>query len=144
VPSAPIAAVSAPSGSAPALPALPSLTASVTVALSATPSRASLFLDGHALPSNPYKATLPTDGSTHRVLAEAVGYATRTVTLTPDHDTDVLLALDPIRSTPAPPTPAPAPAPAETSSPPKSNKCNPPYVIDADGIKRFRPECLAQ
>jgi serine/threonine-protein kinase len=153
-----------PVGSASAAPPVPSAVASasasvpvppasappagVTVALSATPPRATLFLDGHALPSNPYKATLAADGSSHRVLAEAAGFAPRTLTLTPDHDTDVVIALDPVRA--PPPRPAPAqPPPAqppsvETSTAPKSNKCNPPYVIDADGIKRFRPECLAQ
>jgi serine/threonine-protein kinase len=146
-PSALAVAVATPSASAPVAPA-PAQTSAVTVALSAAPPRAILFLDGHALPSNPYKATLPADGSSHRVLAEAAGFAPRTLMLTPDHDTDVVIALDPLRGPPPRPQqaapPAAAPPPAETTSPPKNNKCNPPYVIDADGIKRFRPECLAQ
>ncbi len=151
-PPAPSALVSAATATASAVPSAAPQPGSVTVAFSATPSRATLFLDGHALPSNPYKATMAADGSAHRILAEAAGYAPRTVTLTPDHDTDVLIALDPIvrtgggpvRPTTPPPQPVTPPPQPEANTPPKSNRCNPPYIIDADGIKRFRPECLSQ
>jgi serine/threonine-protein kinase len=83
------------------------------------------------------------------VRAEAPGYFAKTVTLTPDHNTDMTIALDPVRGAPAArPAPAPAPPPPSPAPDPnaatKSAKCSPPYVVDADGIKRFRPECLAQ
>jgi serine/threonine-protein kinase len=142
--------------SAPAVPPPAPATASaaqpttVTVALSTTPARASLFLDGRLLPGNPYTATLPLDGAQHRVRAEAPGYFARTVTLAPDHNTEMSIALDPVRGGP-PARPAPAPPPPPPASPPpdpnaaaRNARCSPPYVVDSDGIKRFRPECLAQ
>ena len=143
----PPAASAVPTVSAPVPPA-PARASSVTVELSANPARAALFLDGHLLPSNPYTTTLPSDGSTHKVYAEAAGYLPRTIPLTADHDADVKIVLDPLRpgtlraaAPPAPPPPQPS---SEASSQSKSNRCSPPYVIDADGIKHFRPECLAQ
>ena len=45
---------------------------------------------------------------------------------------------------PAPPAPAPAPTPVvvKKPSPPPAPACNPPFVIDAAGVKRFKVECL--
>jgi serine/threonine-protein kinase len=136
IPTAPSAAVAAPT--------------SVTVKLSTIPADATLSLDGHPLPGNPYPAKFPLDGATHKVHAEAPGYQARTITLTPDHDTEIILALDPVRGFHAGPgrgsTPTAAPSAsqaAQQTAAPKVN-CHPPYLIDADGIKHFRPECLGQ
>ncbi|WP_438030783.1 serine/threonine protein kinase [Sorangium sp. So ce233] len=40
-----------------------------------------------------------------------------------------------------PPAPAAKPTPAAPASPPAA-RCDPPYTIDADGIKRFKVECM--
>ncbi|XXY21917.1 serine/threonine-protein kinase [Sorangium sp. So ce216] len=45
-----------------------------------------------------------------------------------------------VPSAPAP-APAPEPTPAVPASPP-SPRCDPPYTIDAEGIKRFKVECM--
>ena len=131
VPPSAVFATATPSSAAPA-------SSSVTVNLSTIPADASLFLDGHPLPANPYSARLPPDGGTHVVRAEATGYQVRTVTLTADHDTDVILALDATRLTRGAlkhsPAPIVASAPAPSASA-KSNNCSPPYFIGADGIE---------
>jgi serine/threonine-protein kinase len=131
----------APSSAAPSGPA------SVSLVLSTTPARATLWLDGRLLPSNPYTATFVVDGSPHKVRAEALGYNSRIVTISPDRNADFNVMLDPIRAAPRPqpppPTP-PKPSPVVESPPaaPKSSKCNPPYFVDSDGIKKYKPECL--
>ncbi len=134
-----------------AAPTAPAPT-SVQVNLSTIPADAILFLDGRQLPTNPFSATLPVDSVRHIVRGEARGYATRTVIVSPDHDTDVILALDPLRAERGLPprgvAPPPTHAVASASVPgaglvAKSN-CTPPYFIDADGIKRFKPECVGQ
>jgi serine/threonine-protein kinase len=44
---------------------------------------------------------------------------------------------------PKPPEPKPKPpVHAPTPSPTPAAQCNPPFVIDAQGVKRFKPECL--
>jgi eukaryotic-like serine/threonine-protein kinase len=40
----------------------------------------------------------------------------------------------------APAAGAPAPAPAPAAAPPRN--CTPPYVLDAEGVKTYKPECL--
>jgi eukaryotic-like serine/threonine-protein kinase len=151
--SAPAAAVPAPT---PYTRASPS---QVSVAISSSPRRATLFLDGRQLPSNPFSSTVPIDGAVHRVRAEAPGYASRTVDIAPDHDIELVVTLDalPARGGPqriqiASPPVVTAPttdnnnanANANASNPSTNNnhKCNPPYYIDADGIKRFKSDCL--
>ncbi len=150
------AAIDTAPSSAPIAPTPPA-PPSFQVKLSTVPREAVLFADGQQLPRNPFVATWT--GDTHTVRAEAPGYATRSLVVTPDHDTDVTLALDPIRSfrgyVPSHATtstlasstasPQPPPAPAPNSAPVhKSDACNPPFFVDSDGIKRFKPDCLGQ
>jgi serine/threonine-protein kinase len=144
VPAAPTPSLTA-TETAPPPPTAAPTAAFVSVALSTVPKKATLFLDGDQLATNPYTAVLPKDGATHRVRAEYAGYVARTITLTPDHDTDVVVVLDAIvyhggRAAAA--AQAPAAAPPRDSTPPANNKCNPPYYIDAEGIKKYKPECL--
>jgi serine/threonine protein kinase len=121
---------------------------SVTLSLSTTPKRATLYLDGHALANNPHSAVVPMDSAVHAVRAEAPGYLPKTVMVTPDHDTDVVVALEPVAVRVGPRTTPAASSSTQTAAPPNNggnasnNKCNPPYFIDSDGIKKFRPECL--
>ncbi len=121
---------------------------SVTLTLSATPKRATMTLDGTALPTNPYKAVVPSDEVIHSVRAELAGYAPKTVMVAPGRDSDVVVVLEPLVFKGAPRSvPAPAPPPAQSAVGPSDAKasgsrCSPPYFIDAEGIKKFRPECL--
>jgi len=141
-----VPAVSPVPPQAPSTAPAPAGPASVSLVISTTPGRATLSLDGRVLPSNPYTATFVVDGAPHKVHAEAPGYNPRTITITPDRNADFNVMLDPIRGAgrPAPPPVAPPkPAPAVENTPaPRSSKCNPPYFIDSDGIKKFKPECL--
>jgi serine/threonine-protein kinase len=130
---------------APALSAsAPAGPASVSLVLSTTPARATLSLDGRVLPSNPYTATFVVDGSPHKVHAEAPGYNPRTITISPDRNADFNVMLDPIRfgARPPPVPPPPKPPPAVETPPVTRGKCNPPYFIDSDGIKKYKPDCL--
>src|SRR5258708_6483825 len=74
--------VPAPVASAPPAPA------TVSLVLSTTPARATLSLDGHVLPGNPYTATFVVDGASHKIHAEAPGYNARTITISPDRNAD--------------------------------------------------------
>ncbi|HEV3192630.1 MAG TPA: serine/threonine-protein kinase [Polyangiaceae bacterium] len=150
---APVASA-APAALPPPTPSQPAAPPEVSVAISSNPKRATLFLDGRQVPSNPYTGTVPVDGAIHRVRAEAPGYASRTVEVAPDHDIEVAMVLDALPSRgrqgtqiTSPPVPTVAPPAGDnsagTSNPSANNhKCNPPYYVDADGIKRFKPDCL--
>jgi serine/threonine-protein kinase len=132
--------------------------AQVSVTMSSSPRRAVLFLDGRQVPSNPYTIAVPIDGAVHKVRAEAPGYVSRTVAVTPEHDIEVVLPLDafPAHGRPATQISAPAPVVTASATPPagESNKsstnvstnngrkCSNQFYIDADGIKRFKAECL--
>lgn len=49
-----------------------------------------------------------------------------------------------VASPPQPPlrVPAHAPAPKKTAAPVTKSTCDPPFFIDAEGVKRFKPGCL--
>jgi len=154
--------VRAPAAASPATPAkAPSAAApaptQATIRFSASPTDAELFLDDRKLPSNPTSEVLPVDGTVHRLRAEAKGYASEVVELSPTHDDSVALELTPI-SAPAPskrvstrpfvgagkrlpPAPTPASA-APAPEVPKKPACDQPFFIGSDGIKKIRPECL--
>ncbi len=143
----------APGSAAPVAPAAtssPESATNIAVVLSASAPHATLYLDKQALASNPFTAHFPVGTATHQVRAEAPGFVPRTVTFVSDHGTEVTIALDPVRPiasrasprTPAPAPASPPPAPAEPKEVSKSQRCNPPYTVDSDGIKHFRSECL--
>jgi serine/threonine protein kinase len=96
------------------------VTAEVHVTLAATPASASIFVDGKAVPGNPFAGTFPADSAQHAVRVEAAGYEASSVTLLFDQDRAVNLALRPVHPEPAPSTsrspsratPAPAAAPS--------------------------------
>lgn len=126
------------------------------VRLEAVPSEAKLFLDGNALPANPYTQSLPRGKYLLRV--EAEGYVTTSETLTLEQDAEVRLELRPKKAH-APPeslkqsprkgrgallnTPkakAERPSPSSAATPLAS--CSMPYLVDSRGIKRIKPECM--
>jgi serine/threonine protein kinase len=142
---------------APVQPAGPSR---ATVRFSVSPPGATLFLDGTELPPGTASKVLPADGSTHSLRAEAKGHAPRSLEFSANGDLTVDISLTPIAQAPATadaktgPVRAPvrggrpivarpvttaAPA-ASPAAPPKAD-CSSPFFLDADGIKRVRPEC---
>jgi serine/threonine-protein kinase len=140
-------------------PAQPSTPAGATVRFSISPPGARLYLDGAELPPGTGSKVVPADGSTHALRAEADGHAPRSLEFTATGDLTVDLSLTPLsqahaaapepKSAPSrgvvrgrpvarPPTPAPANSPAVTAAKPD---CSSPFFLDAEGIKRVRPEC---
>jgi serine/threonine-protein kinase len=113
----------------------------LSVTLSSKPDDAQLFLDDRFVPGNPTTLTVPRDGSRHTVRAEAPGYAVRRQEIVYDTSQSVALVLDAL-------APAPSASPSKTAktvrrpTPRPLAKCDPPYVIDARGVKRYKPECL--
>lgn len=67
----------------------------ISVRFAATPSAATLHLDGQALGSNPYSASRPLDAAPHRLRAEAPGYEPDERSFVMDRDVHLELALKP-------------------------------------------------
>lgn len=146
-----------PEPSAPRSAAVASARRRVSVSIEARPPTATLSLDGVAV-SNPYVAERAWDGEQHRLRVSAPGYLPEETDVHFDADVRMLRALSPA---PAPSSNAPVPAPVvaassvhphagvrpSASSAPAlpsaaSRSCDPPYFLDARGIKKFKPECL--
>ncbi|MFO7180675.1 MAG: serine/threonine-protein kinase [Pseudomonadota bacterium] len=119
------------------------------------PLSAKLFWDGEPLTSNPYEGDLPLDKARHELRAEAEGYKplVRNILLESDMRLELAMEAEPkptpvVRPRPAPARPRSGTTPAESAAAPPppaptaTADCNPPYVIDASGIKRYRLECL--
>ncbi len=140
----------------------------VTLSVAATPLDATVLLDGKPVGSNPWTTRLAATGQPARIEVTSPGHRPfkQEVTLNADVSLSVQLeALAPQVVAPEPPEPA---ASASTpASPPRSSKaargrvavqpvaaapaapapapkpnCNPPYLLDAEGVKTFKPECL--
>jgi serine/threonine protein kinase len=141
-------------------PVQPAGPSRATVRFSVSPPGATLFLDGTELPPGTASKVLPADGSTHSLRAEAKGHAPRSLEFSANGDLTVDISLTPIAQPPATadaktgpvrgpvrggrpivsrPVTTAAPA-ASPAAPPKAD-CSSPFFLDADGIKRVRPEC---
>jgi serine/threonine-protein kinase len=143
---------------APSAAALPSVSSAPakTFSLHATafPAAARLFLDGELLPSNPEARTVNADQLAHVLEARAEGFTTKSRTLRFDQDQDIVLSLEALPAATAPSQAAPAakrlpphkPAPSAAPPPapvaPAGPDCNPPYTLDARGVKQFKLQCL--
>jgi serine/threonine-protein kinase len=132
----------------------------IGLSISVTPPDALLVIDGLRV-ANPYVAQRHPDKLIHNLIVEAPGYVSLQRQVQFDRDLTVVLALAPIpqptqadvvAEPPQPPTVTPTgqrgrahkattKAAAPTSAGVQSN-CSPPYVIDASGIKSYKPECL--
>jgi serine/threonine protein kinase len=134
----------------------------------ASPMEAEILLDGKSVGQNPWHAELDSAARKARIEVRAAGYATsvREVDLTQDADLSVRLEPLPAPAAPAAPHVPEAeshgsktdsakhsprsseksvgvrlvPKPAVIASP--ARNCSPPYVLDADGVKTYKPECL--
>jgi serine/threonine-protein kinase len=114
----------------------------VSVRISASPASARLFFDAELLPGNPFTRQIPSDGIQHIVRAEAEGYAAHSAAVVADMDREVTLELERLKPV-APEKPKTRAAILEGKARPASGPtCDPAYVLDQKGIKRFKPECL--
>jgi eukaryotic-like serine/threonine-protein kinase len=129
----------------------------------ASPLEAEILLDGRPVGQNPWHAELDATARKAHIEVRAPGYVSnvREVDLTQDADLSVRLEAAP----PAPSATAaeshgsksdpskhgarsseksgvirPSFKPAVPASP--ARNCSPPYVLDADGVKTYKPECL--
>jgi eukaryotic-like serine/threonine-protein kinase len=120
------------------------LPARVNIRISASPAEAKLFFDGARLPTNPFVQVLTVDASEHEVRAEAEGHLASTRKLVGDRDAEISLKLEraPVeRRKMTTSASAPVQRKAVTPSAPKP-ACDPPFIIDSQGIKKFKVECL--
>jgi eukaryotic-like serine/threonine-protein kinase len=151
------------------LPPPPAM-ATVEVSIAASPTTATLTLDGERLPGNPSNGRFPRDAKQHSLLIEAEGYVSQTLSLQLNDNRSVAVTLValPAPAVEAPSAPrsevsapararsparparkaagaAPTPAGAVTGSQPTGtarSKCTPPFTIDANGFKVYKPGCL--
>lgn len=130
----------------------PAVPEQVHVRITAFPVAAQVLIDGRPQPTNPLSQEFQRDPEREiAVEARAPGHIAerRMVSLGEDAELVIILKAEPQPeepSTPTPrtryrPTPAPTPTPTPTTTK-KSAACDPPFLIDPNGVKRFKPECL--
>jgi eukaryotic-like serine/threonine-protein kinase len=150
-------------GSASASTPVPRL---VNVAIEARPQTARITVDGQQV-SNPYTAQRVWDNQPHSVVVSAPGYASEETVARFDRDVRMFRALSPLpsstssaatgassgsapapfasahaRSNPHVGAPVASSPPAASASAAAQASCDPPYFLDARGIKKFKPQCL--
>jgi serine/threonine protein kinase len=144
----------------------------ITLEIAAKPEMAEIFLDGQRLGTGHFKGDLARSGLPRRLEVRAPGYESATRDLGLDQDSMLSVDLVPLspaakpgdaghfdredspesnqrkrvrggsRVVPRATTPAAAPiVSAPQAAAPKLN-CSPPYVLDRDGVKTYKPECL--
>lgn len=137
----------------------------VTLAVAAWPVEAKVLLDGEPASANPWSQRFPVSDRKVRVEVTAPGHRTFTQDVALNADASLSVQLEaqpaPAAEPPAAPptlpasagkpvpktkrvsalTPPKAPAAAPAATTPKPN-CTPPYVLDAEGVKTYKPECL--
>jgi serine/threonine-protein kinase len=130
----------------------------VTLSVAASPVDAVVSLDGKPAGSNPWTTRLPASGQTARIEVTSPGHRpfTQEVTLLADVSLSVQLEALAPRAVAAPEPSASAGRSSKASgkarivavqpvaAPPAAAKpnCNPPYTLDTEGVKTFKPECL--
>jgi hypothetical protein len=131
--------------------------ATIALSISVSPADAVLTVDG-ARVSNPFSIEGRPDPLSHEIRAVAPGYVPLRRQVQFDRDLTMVLSLSPIvttteeqRATVTPRSAAIAQTRVVTAKPTSKTKasngsaqqnCSPPFVVDAAGIKTFRPECL--
>ena len=131
--------------------------AMVALSISVSPADAVLTVDGERV-SNPFSLQGRADPLSHEIRAVAPGYVPLQRQVQFDRDLTMVLALSPIAPTTEAQLATPSPQPAVISQPRVATarsaskaksasgsaqlNCNPPFVVDAAGIKTYRPECL--
>jgi hypothetical protein len=145
--------VGVPSGPSPALPTPEKpqdVVSDVTVQLSVTPTDANFVLDGRTLGKGISKFELPISDTLHELRVNAEGYTGHVQTFKVSGPMTIavsLVAKPGVRKTVvrgrvgaqvSPPS-APAANSPKTAEP---ASCDNPFFVDAQGIKRVRPNCL--
>jgi hypothetical protein len=75
----------------------------------------------------------------HRFEAQADGHNSATSDVTFDNDVDLVLKLTKQRPRGRL---LPRPVPTATAQPPRRSECDPPFIVDERGVKKFKPNCL--
>jgi hypothetical protein len=146
---APPTALTRPTSPAPTPAAKPAL-ATVSLEASASPGEARLYLDGVALPSNPYIGRIAADNTQHLLRAEAPGYEGSTRAFLANREVAIIMALARTDEPPAveikrghPATGSPPAAPPVAPTKSMADDCAvSPYYVDDRNIKVVKPECL--
>jgi hypothetical protein len=141
----------------PAPPARANTERSAVITFAASPPGAKLVLDGEVLEGTTVVRRFPVDGRVHRLDVTADGYFPVVREFTVDKDSPIEVALRRIESgtPPAAPKPEhttgtrksapPARRPAAGGEPepqkPAAPDCSQPFLLDAKGVRRVRPEC---
>jgi serine/threonine-protein kinase len=150
----------------------PAVPDAVSLEITANPPSAEIFLDGRRLGAGRFKGELPRALSPQRLEVRAPGYETSTRELRLEKDALFGVDLVPLAAAEASadtgdaePTDAdesvhrrrvrgstralvrasvPSAAPVVSAPQPAAPKanCSPPYVLDRDGVKTYKPECL--
>jgi len=118
----------------------------VRIAIEARPENATVSIDGVVV-TNPYSADHDWDAERHRIRVDAPGFVSEETEVRFDADVRMMRSLGPGPVSSALPRTSPRlvarPAASVSGSPPQPRPdCDPSYVLDARGIKRFKPECL--
>ena len=130
----------------------------------ASPLEAEILLDGKPVGQNPWHTEFPVGTHKARIEVRAPGYATSVRDVDLSQDADLSVRLEPLTESPEPSASAaeshgsksdsnkhsarPSEKSVVRSSPkpavpaPPARNCSPPYVLDADGVKTYKPECL--
>jgi serine/threonine-protein kinase len=118
----------------------PSAPAQVEISARAFPDSAVLYFDDTKLDGNPATIVRAPDATTHSIRAEAKGYLPRSIQIVVDKGADLVLTLEHAPSAGS----RSAPHPTHTTEPHGAAPpdCNPPYYLDAQGIKKFKPGCI--
>jgi serine/threonine-protein kinase len=127
-----------------ARPVPSSATSKIAVRITAFPVAAQITLDGRRLDANPYSDTVMPDGLLHQVRATADGYEPQAAKVRFDRDVELVLTLNGAPSARQQYRARQRPAPPVTSAPPPKPviNCDPPFYVDQNGIKKFKPGCL--
>ncbi|MET0792712.1 MAG: serine/threonine-protein kinase, partial [Polyangiaceae bacterium] len=131
----------------------------------ASPLEAEILLDGKPVGQNPWHAELAASPRKARVEVRAPGYAPSVREVDLSQDADLSVRLEALAQPSEPATPATDSRSPKTDSTkhstrsseksvtgrslpkpavpaPPARNCSPPYVLDADGVKTYKPECL--
>jgi serine/threonine-protein kinase len=146
--------------------------ATVALSIAASPANATLTLDGERLSTNPFNGRFPRDDKQHSLVVEAAGHVSQTFEVPLNENRSVAVTLVPVPpvvagapsapgSEPSAPARARSPiqpssgrrpggamtAPGRAAGPQpsaatRSTQCTPPFTIDANGFKVYKPGCL--
>jgi serine/threonine protein kinase len=144
----------------------------VTLEVTTQPESAEIWLDEKLLGTGRFKGALERSSAPQRLEVRAPGYETASRELRLENDSSLSLALSPVAAPKASATeqerprsdapesgerrrvrgaprvvarvtaPSAVPVVSAPQAPAPKANCSPPYVLDRDGVKTYKPECL--